>query len=67
MNLTPEQKKLILLIGGPDDTGNEITKMETHQELVSLGLVYLRDDGQWDLTDEGERIYDELPGSSREW
>jgi hypothetical protein len=65
MRLTDEQRKLILLLGSGNDTG--AMSMKTHQELVDLGLLYSRNDGVWDLTDDGEKVYDQLSGWRDGW
>ncbi len=59
MQLTEAQKELLLHLGGPDDDLRVISA-EVQGELVQLGLVYKRDDGPWDLTDQGEDLYDRL-------
>ena len=70
VKFTEEQKKLLILIGSPDDgsqthivvDGERITR-----ELMALGLVYYKGkdsagkDG-YDLTGEGEQLYGVLSG-----
>jgi hypothetical protein len=63
IQLTDEQKNLLILIGKPDDgsqlhivvDGERITR-----ELVKLGLVYSTGKDSYDLTDDGEGLYESL-------
>jgi hypothetical protein len=66
MKLTDAQKEVLLYIGGPDDDGRPIP-LEVQGELVQLGLVYKRDEGSWDLTEQGEEVYDELSERKDGW
>jgi hypothetical protein len=70
VKLTQEQTDLLILIGKPDDGSQVYVVVNgeriTH-ELVRLGLVHYRGKDStgkdnYDLTDEGERIYGELTG-----
>jgi hypothetical protein len=66
MKLTDAQKELLLYLGGPDD-GAKTISLEVQDELVRLSLVFKRDDVHWDLTDQGEELYDELSGRKDGW
>lgn len=70
MDLTDEQRDLLILMGKPDDgtethvvrDGDRLT-----QELIALGLAYHTGTDStgresYDLTDDGERMYAELTG-----
>lgn len=48
----------MLKLGGP--TSFEMVPSDVWNELLSLGLIYKRSDGKFDLTETGERIYDQL-------
>lgn len=70
VKLTEEQKKLLILMGQPDD-GSKIHILDydvlrIQSELVKLGFAYRYKglDGKetHDLTDEGEHEYGELIG-----
>lgn len=66
MSFTDVQKELLLCLGGPVEDDRPIS-VEVLDELVQLGLLYKRDDGAWDLTDEGEAEYDRLSGRKDGW
>ncbi len=63
--LTEEQKALLIRMGEPDDgtpldlpaNGERVL-----QELMDQGLVYSSGDGGYDLTDDGERLYERITG-----
>ena len=58
--LTREQKAAIMLLGDAEGDDDAIKK-DVLEELIELGLVYDDSaDGQYDFTDLGESIYDEL-------
>lgn len=58
IQLTDKQKEFLLELGGP--TSFEIIPSDVWDELISLGLIYKRSDGKFDLTEAGERTYDRL-------
>ncbi len=60
-DLTPQQEQTLLLLNDPDLDLVTIEE-KTVQELMALGLVYRREDGVLDSTDEGEALYDSLTG-----
>ena len=58
--LNREQKAAILQLGDREGDTEDIKK-DVLEELIELGLVYDDpSDGQYDFTDLGESIYDEL-------
>ncbi len=64
MQLTAEQKKFLILMGGPDDGGEPRLVLDAERltrELMQLGLVQFTS-GIHDLTDAGEQVYGELTG-----
>src|SRR6266542_3880971 len=76
MNLTEEQKNVLILMGKPDDgTQLHLVADDTEQitqELVKLGLAYFKgkdSEGKacYDLTDQGEELYDRLSGRQDGW
>jgi hypothetical protein len=61
MDLTTDQRDMLLYLGGPDDSGKTL-QLKTLKELEGLGLVYQREDGPWDFTKAGEELYERLFG-----
>jgi hypothetical protein len=70
MQLTDEQRAMLLFIGSPDD-GSQLHIVQdpdrVTKELMRLGLVHFtgkdsRGVEQHDLTDTGEQVYGELTG-----
>ena len=64
-NLTEKQLEMFRYIGGPVDDPSRVFAIEDHEALVSAGLLYLREDGRYDLTGEGEQLYEKLQGSDQ--
>ena len=58
--LTDEQRELLRTIGDPTDIVLEGDELDTMDELVQKGLFANRSDGKWDLTEQGEDLYEEL-------
>jgi hypothetical protein len=58
VQLTPAQERLMLVLGGP--APDAVIDADVLEELVKLGLVYHREDGPMDFTDEGEEVYESL-------
>jgi hypothetical protein len=56
--LTEKQKEIMLKLGGP--TSFEMVPSDAWNELLSLGLIYKRSDGKFDLTETGEHTYNSL-------
>ena len=61
LKLTKEQKEAILQLGDPD-SDTELMSTDVFGELISLELIYKREDGNIDFTDLGESVYDDLVG-----
>ncbi len=59
MKLTNPQKELLFYLGGPE-ADDRVISLEVFSELEQLGLLYKREDGPWDLTDQGEEVYERL-------
>ena len=59
-NLTEKQIDLLRYIGGPVDDPSRVVATEDHEVLISAGLVYRRDDDHYDLTNDGEQLYETL-------
>jgi len=55
--LTNKQKEALLKLGG--SSSFEKIPSDVWDELLKLGLIYKRSDGRFDLTEAGERIYDQ--------
>ena len=65
VKLTEEQKDLLIRMGEPDDgtpMGLPANAERMIQELMDQGLVYSTGDGGYDLTDDGERLYERITG-----
>ena len=58
IQLTDKQKEAILKLGRSSE--NEVVPLDVLDELLNLGLIYKRSDGNFDSTDAGEQIYDQL-------
>ncbi len=73
IELSDEQKEMLLFLGSPDD-GSQTHVVEDGErlirELVRMGLVSCDKDSHgidhYDLTDRGRRMYGEL-GGKRGW
>jgi hypothetical protein len=62
-DLTEAQKNLLLYLGSTAD--GKVLDSEDRKvwgELLSLGAIHKRGDGNFDLTAEGERLYDKHGG-----
>jgi hypothetical protein len=62
-DLSEAQKNLLLYLGSSAD--GKVLESEERKvwgELLSLGAIHKGKDGNFDLTDEGERLYDKLGG-----
>ncbi len=57
-NLTKEQKEIILKLGSSSDF--EMIPNDVWAELISLDLIYRRTDGNYDLSEKGEKTYKQL-------
>ncbi len=58
IQLTDKQKEALLKLGKSSEI--EDIPPEVWNELLNLGLIYRRSDGNFDSTDDGEQIYDQL-------
>jgi len=58
IQLTDKQKEAILKLGRSSEI--EVISLDVLDELLNLGLIYRRSDGNFDSTDAGEQIYDQL-------
>jgi hypothetical protein len=58
IQLTDKQKEAILKLGRSSEI--ESIPLDVLDELFNLGLIYRRSDGNFDSTDAGEQIYDQL-------
>ena len=58
IQLTDNQKEAILKLGRSSE--HEDVPLDVLDELLNLGLIYRRSDGNFDSTDAGEQIYDQL-------
>jgi hypothetical protein len=58
IRLTDKQKEVLLKLGRTSE--DEIVSLDVLNELIKLGLAYKRPDGKFDLTEAGEREYDQL-------
>jgi hypothetical protein len=58
IQLTDKQKEAILKLGRFSEI--EAIPLDVLNELLNLGLIYRRSDGNFDSTDAGERIYNQL-------
>lgn len=58
INLTDKQKEAILKLGSSSE--NEDVHLDILGELLNLGLLYRRSDGNFDFTEVGEQIHDQL-------
>jgi hypothetical protein len=62
--LTEEQKAVLLYVGGDDHKEPYLPRVVL-EELVSMGLLICRrGPRQFDLSDEGERIYESIGSAS---
>jgi hypothetical protein len=58
ISLTNKQKEVLIKLGRTSEF--ETVPLDVFNELTKLGLVYKRPDGKFDLTEAGEREYDQL-------
>jgi len=58
IQLTDKQKEAILKLGKSSEI--EDISPDVWNELLNLGLIYRRSDGNFDSTEAGEQIYDQL-------
>ena len=59
IKLTEEQQNLLIYLGSDVSERGTISAI-VHGELVQLGMVHQRDDGEWHLTDAGRAMCDKL-------
>lgn len=61
IQLTGEQRKVMVQLG---DTKSllEAVPIEVFDQLIQLGLVYKRSDGNYDFTETGETVHKDLTG-----
>jgi predicted transcriptional regulator len=55
ISLSDNQKKVLLQLGG--NTCFEMVPSDILNELLSLGIIFKRSDGKYDLTEIGEQTY----------
>lgn len=62
VKLTKDEKALLLVVGSTKSTALVVMDepQKVSQALVEKGLLYLRAKNHWDLTDEGEEVYEQL-------
>jgi hypothetical protein len=54
--LTKEQKDLLLYVACPVNEDQPVSRI-AFEQLLQMGLVYIRRDGRTDLSPEGEQVY----------
>ena len=61
IELTNEQREVILQLGNPDSV-LEAIPLEVMKELLDRGLVCKRSDGRIDFTELGEQVHESIAG-----
>lgn len=62
IELTERQRDAIIKLGG--SSSFEMIASDVWDELIALCLIHKRSDGNYDLTQTGEEVYDKLMGKN---
>ena len=62
IELTERQREALIKLGG--SSSFEMVAFDVWNELIALLLVHRRSDGNYDLTQIGKEVYDELMGKN---
>ena len=62
IELTERQREALIMLGG--SSSFEMVASDVWNELIALSLIHRRSDGNYDLTQIGEEVYDELMGKN---
>ena len=62
IELTERQREALIKLGG--SSSSEMIASDVWNELVALHLIHRRSDGNYDLTQIGEDVYEDLIGKN---
>ena len=62
IELTERQKEALIKL--ESSSSLEMVASDVWNELIALRLIHRRSDGNYDLTQIGEKVYDELMGKN---